>query len=127
MSPTICAGARLLVWTVGAGRRAEPGDVVTLRDPSGGGALLKRVVAVTDQQVELFDGRLLVDGQPQDEDFVDLESVDGTFFGPVTVGRESVFVLGDERERSLDSRDFGDVRRADLTGVVLHRMGGACG
>lgn len=126
MAPTICAGDRLLVWTLGAGSRAGPGDVVTLRAPAGGPALLKRVVAQAGQTVELVDGRLVVDGRPQDEAFVDLESVDGTFFGPVTVRRGAVFVLGDARELSVDSRDFGDVPRSALTGIVVRRLGGGC-
>lgn len=126
MTPTICAGDRLLLWTLGAGSRAGPGDVVSFRDPAGDRSLLKRVVAVTGQTVEIADGRLVVDGQPQDEAFVDLESVDGTFFGPVTVGRRSVFVLGDAREHSVDSRDFGDVQRSALTGILVSRLTGGC-
>lgn len=126
MTPTVCAGDRLLLWTLGAASRAGPGDLVTFREPAGERQLLKRVVAVTGQTVELVDGRLVVDGQPRDEAFVDLESVDGTFFGPVTVGRGRVFVLGDAREHSIDSRDFGDVRRSALNGIVLRRLAGGC-
>lgn len=124
MEPTVCAGDRVLLWTAGAGSRAGSGDVVMLRDPSGEGMLLKRVVAVTGQTVEVVDGRLVVDGRRQDEPFVDLESVDGTFFGPLTVGRDRVFVLGDEREHSIDSRDFGAVPRRALTGIMLRRLAG---
>ena len=126
MSPTVCPGDRVLLWTLGAGSRASAGDVVTLREPATGRGLLKRVVAVAGQTVEVVDGRLVVDGHPEDESYVDLESVDGTFFGPVTVGSGSVFVLGDRREHSIDSRDFGDVPRSAVTGVVLRQLTSRC-
>ena len=60
------------------------------------------------------------------ERFVDLESVYGTSFGPVTVGPDSVFVLGDDREHSIDSRDFGDVPRSRVVGLLLPPVGGTC-
>ena len=126
MVPTACPGDRLLLWTLSAGSRAGRGDVVTLREPGSGRRLVKRVVAVAGQSVEVVDGRLVVDAQPQDEEFVDLESVDGTFFGPVIVGPGRVFVLGDAREHSVDSRDFGDVPRSALTGILLRRLGSGC-
>jgi signal peptidase I len=127
MVPTVCAGDRLLLLTPRAASRARRGDLVTFREPGPGAqSLLKRVVAVAGQTVELVDGRLLVDGQPQDEAYVDAESVDGTFFGPVEVRPERVFVLGDDREHAVDSRDFGDVPRAALTGTVVGRLTGSC-
>lgn len=126
MAPTVCVGDRLLLWSFGARSLAGRGDVVTLREPAGARVLLKRVVAVAGQTVELVDGHLVVDGRLQDESYVDLESVDGTFFGPVTVGSGSVFVLGDRREHSIDSRDFGDVPRSAVTGVVLRQLTSRC-
>lgn len=126
MAPTVCAGDRLLLWSFGARSLAGRGDVVTLREPAGARVLLKRVVAVAGQTVELVDGHLVVDGRLQDESYVDLESVDGTFFGPVTVSSGSVFVLGDRREHSIDSRDFGDVPRSAVTGIVLRQLTRRC-
>lgn len=125
MRPTVCEGDRLLMWTVQAGSLAGRGDLVVLRAPDGA-RLLKRLVAESGQSVEVVDGRLVVDGRPQAESFVDLESVDGTSFGPVTVGMGRVFVLGDDRENSIDSRDFGDVPRSRVVGLVLAPVGGTC-
>jgi len=125
MRPTVCEGDRLLIWTAGAGSVAGRGDLVVVRAPDGA-RLLKRLVAETGQSVEVVDGRLVVDGRAQDEPFVDLESVDGTSFGPVTVGPDSVFVLGDDRERSVDSRDFSDVPRSRVVGLLLAPVRGTC-
>jgi signal peptidase I len=126
MAPTYCPGGRVLVWSPGASERAGRGDVVTARDPRGEGLLLKRVAAVGGQRVAVRDGVLRVDGEPVREPYVDPATVDGTFFGPVVVPVGSVFLLGDGRERSVDSRDFGPVEREDLTGTVLFGLGGTC-
>ncbi|MGZ5415789.1 MAG: signal peptidase I [Nocardioides sp.] len=126
MMPTLCPGARGLAWTLGAGGLADRGDVVTVREPAGPRVLVKRVVAVAGDTVEVYDGRLLVNRLPQTEEYVDLEAVNGTFFGPVDVATGTVFVMGDEREHSVDSRDFGPLPQEQVTGIVLVRGGGEC-
>jgi signal peptidase I len=126
MAPTYCPGGRVLVWSPGASAGAERGDVVTARDPRGSGTLLKRVAAVGGQRVEVLDGVLTVDREPAVEPYVDQRTVDGTYFGPVVVPDGSVFLLGDGREHSVDSRQFGPVDRAELTGTVLFGFGGTC-
>ena len=126
MSPTYCPGGRVVVWSPGASDRADRGDVVTARDPRGDGTLLKRVAAVGGERLAVRDGVLRIDGVPVREPYVDQRTVDGTFFGPVVVPEGSVFLLGDGREQSVDSRDFGPVDRADLTGTVLFGLGGTC-
>lgn len=126
MTPTVCTGDRLLVLRAGASDAAAAGDLVTFADPVAGEATLKRVVAVGGQTVQMKDAVLYVDDRPLDEPYVDLATIDGTYFGEVTVPPGSVFVMGDEREHSIDSRDYGPVRRAALDGRVLHRLWSGC-
>jgi len=128
MAPTFCAGDRLVVVRAGAGGAAEAGDVVTFRREEDGvrSEWLKRVVAVEGQTVRVDDAVLVVDGSPVAEPYVDLRTVDGTFYQTVTVGQDSVFVLGDSREFSVDSRDFGAVTRSSITGRVAGRLWSGC-
>lgn len=129
MAPTLCPGDRLVLLTTEAARRPARNALVAFTAPDDGVPTVKRVVGVAGQRVELWDGALRVDGVPPKEPYVDLATVDGTFFGPVEVPDAHVFVLGDEREGSIDSRHYGPVPVSSVRGRVLLRWwsGDACG
>lgn len=126
MAPTICAGDWLLTSKVRVGTGVSVGDVVVFRVPGEDEHSVKRVVALEGQAVEIRDAALYVDGRRRQEEYVDETTVDGTFFGPVVVPDGSVFVMGDRREFSIDSRDYGAVPRDLLEGTVVARIGGNC-
>lgn len=77
--------------------------------------LIKRVVAVEGQTVEVKIGSLFVDGKQVDEpyrkDFLPMPN-----FGPVTVPEGKVFVMGDNRSQSHDSRAFGAIDKETIVG-----------
>jgi signal peptidase I len=125
MAPTFCPGDRLLILRAGS-HDAERDDLVTFHDPVEDQPTLKRVVGVEGQVVAIKDGLLYVDGALVDEAYVDQRTVDGTHFGEVVVGADEVFVLGDEREFSVDSRDSGPIARSALDGRVLTRLWSGC-
>ncbi len=106
MAPTLRRGEHVLLDKLGAVRR---GDLVAFRSPQDGELTLKRAVAVAGQTVEIRDALLYVDGRLVHEPGIDADRIDGTYFGPVTVGPGQVFVLGDNRARSVDSRVYGGV------------------
>jgi signal peptidase I len=120
MEPTLPVGSTVLVdkltprW-----RGVGVGDVVVFTSPDDGADTVKRVVAVGGQTVALEDAVLHVDGVAVDEPQVDLSRIDGTWFGPVTVPDGSVFVLGDSRGVSIDSRTYGAVPLDDIEGRVV--------
>ncbi len=126
MEPTFGAGDHLLVRKrLLGGAQAHAGDAVVLRGRGAAGPhelLVKRVAAVGGDRVGIRDGRLVVNGVRVTEAYVVHAEVDGTYFGPVTVPDGSVFVLGDNRGDSLDSRDFGAVPTDRLVGTVLVRL-----
>ncbi|MET8628292.1 signal peptidase I [Kitasatospora sp. NPDC004669] len=105
MHPTLQAGDTVLARKVGGGDIGR-GDVVVFRDQAWGGELMvKRVVAVGGDTVATTgsDQRLTVNGQPVDEPYLATQGRQGESFS-VTVPQGRLFLLGDNRLGSLDSR-----------------------
>ncbi|GAA2728826.1 signal peptidase I [Cellulomonas aerilata] len=120
MEPTLHVGSTVLVDRLtGRWREVRTGDLVVFTSPDDGGEAVKRVVAVEGQTVALRDAVLHVDGVAADEPQVDLSRIDGTWFGPVAVPEGGVFVLGDSRALSIDSRSYGAVPLDAVTGRVV--------
>ena len=109
MVPTLQDGDRLLVLNSMLYDDYQYGDIVVLRkDTFLKDPIVKRVIAVEGQTVDIdfSTGSVYVDGALLDEDYINeltfLE--EGTEF-PLTVPENSVFVMGDNRNHSSDSRD----------------------
>lgn len=121
MEPTLRDGDRLVVDRLDRGlERIGRGDVVVLRNPVDSGIdFVKRVVGLPGDRIELRNGRLLLDGCEADEH----EHVrDDCDMAELVVPPDHVFVLGDNRPVSADSRDFGIVPAALLLGTVRARV-----
>ncbi len=126
MSPTVCTGDVVLLDRFRPVRGLGTGDIVSFPSPADGTETLKRVVAVGGQRVAIADAVLVVDGQPVTEPYVDAASVDGVYFGPVTVPVGTVFVMGDDRELSIDSRRWGPVDLTTIDGRLLSTVWSSC-
>jgi signal peptidase I len=72
--------------------------------------------------VAIRDGVLNLNRRARREPFVDYSRVDSVYFGPVVVPRGAIFVMGDERDNSLDSRTFGPVPEDRIVGRVALRI-----
>ena len=107
----------LLVVNVREYRRSAPrrGDVAVVRDPREPERHeLKRVVGLAGEEVRLEDGLLHVDGAVLEEPYLaGLPSTLGLETRRWSLGPDEYFVMGDDRVRSTDSREYGPVR-ADL-------------
>ncbi len=123
MTPTLHTGDQILAerLTPRFGH-LERGDLVVFKAPATRALMVKRVVALAGDRVGLADGRLVVNGHRRAEAYVDLASVDSVYFGPEVVPAGSVFVMGDDRADSVDSRDFGPVPLDRVLGRVLWRL-----
>jgi signal peptidase I len=122
MDPTLRPGDQTLVEKV-AGRSApHRGDLVVFHRRGTGEILLKRVVGVGGDTVGLEDGLLVVNGRTIREPYANTKSQDSVYFGPVRVPAGRVFVMGDNRGVSEDSRDFGAVRTRDVIGRAVARL-----
>jgi signal peptidase I len=85
---------------------------------SGYSDIIKRVVAVGGDRVEARDGAVFVNGAPIDEPYLDQGVTTGDF-SPVTVPDDKVFVMGDNRGHSGDSRSFGPVPLDAIVGKAF--------
>ena len=120
MSPTIMSGDLVLVER--SGGAVERRDVVVVDHPETGDLLVKRAVAIGGDRLAIEDGVLVVNGEPVCEPGIDPARLDGVWFGPVTVDAGEVFLLGDDRASSIDSRAFGTVPVGEVTGLVGGRV-----
>ena len=90
------------------------GDVVVIDVPGEDEPLIKRVVALPGETVEVRGGRVFVDGQLQEEPWTTRQG--GPDYRPTVMPPLHVFVLGDNRGSSRDSRSFGPVSVDQIVG-----------
>lgn len=76
---------------------------------------IKRVIAVGGDTIEGRDGVVFVNGEQIDEPYLD-PGIETSSFGPVDVPVETIFVMGDNRNNSDDSRNFGPVPADTVVG-----------
>jgi len=88
--------------------------------PPGTEDLIKRVIGTPGDVVAGRGGKLYRNGQPVDEPYLKPGTVTSTF-GPVRIEPGQLWMMGDNREDSADSRTFGPIKESDLVGraVVL--------
>jgi signal peptidase I len=124
MVPTLQDSQRYLLnrWVLFL-RAPHRDDIVVLRDPSDHGYSVKRVVAVAGDSVKLDNGHVYVNGRQLEEPY--LAPGTSTFPSPTsqrqtfTCSKNEFFVLGDNRPRSIDSRAYGPVPRANILGLII--------
>jgi signal peptidase I len=91
-------------------------DVVVLKAPGQGEDLLiKRVIGLPGETIEFRDGQVYIDGELLDEPFISQDVQSGRY-RTVTVPPLHVFVMGDNRNHSNDSRSFGPVPIENIVG-----------
>ncbi|KAF4410904.1 MULTISPECIES: signal peptidase I [Streptomyces] len=126
MAPTVAPGDRVLAERIDGGE-VRRGDVVVFTDEVWGDLpMIKRVVGTGGDKVACCDdeGRLTVNGEPVDESYLPGDGPASPSTFSATVPRDSLFLLGDNRGASLDSRehladgDHGAVPRAAVSGRV---------
>ena len=110
-------------------RSPIPGEIVVFDSPESGLRLIKRVVAVGGDRVQVLDGRLLVDGKrlPSGPDggaevfgerfaYLNLNNGGGPDMAETVIPNGQVMVMGDNRGNSRDGRAFGFLPESDIYG-----------
>ena len=101
-------------------RHFDTGDIVSVRVPSGK-FYVKRVVATGASEVDIYGDRLYVDGAEADDPHASglTQKTHGAVVYPYIIDENNYFVLGDNRENSVDSRFFGEVSRRQVKGRIV--------
>jgi signal peptidase I len=124
MVPTLEVGDRVFVNKF-IYRFTEPerGDVVVFESVNGGEEdLIKRVVGVAGDEVEVRNGTLLVNGEAREEPYLNRNLPFNDSYGPTEVPEGHVFVMGDNRANSADSRVFGPLPIENIEGEAFVRF-----
>ena len=123
MIPTYNNGDLLLV-----SRRADVnrGDVIIIYDREIGVQLCKRVIGVEGDVIEIRNGHIFRNGKLFNEDYI-LEQNWAGNCDEFTVKLGEIYVLGDNRNASIDSRDLGCLTKNQIKGVVLKDITKLCG
>lgn len=110
-------------------RKPRPGDIIVFRYPLNTAVdYIKRCVAVEGQTVEVRDKVLFVDGKRRDEPYAMHgdprilprgESGSRDNFGPITVPKDCLFMMGDNRDNSSDSRFWGPLPMRLVKGKAM--------
>jgi signal peptidase I len=88
-------------------RQPERGEIVVIDMGEGEISLIKRVIGLPGETLEIKNNRVLIDGQVLSEPY--LAEAFQRDYGPVTIPEDTVFVMGDNRNNSRDSRMIGPI------------------
>ena len=119
MQPNLQEGQFLIVNRLAyRADEIQRGDVVVFEYPAAPQRdLIKRVVGLPGEQLEIVRGQVWIDGQPIEEPYV---SEPGSYSqAAVTIPRDHVFVLGDNRNNSNDSRRWGPLPTHNIVGKAI--------
>lgn len=124
MLPTLQSNDRMVLWKLGY--HPEKGDIIVLHQENHP-PYIKRVIATEGQEVNIdfVRHKVYVDGVEQTEPFILQPTAErGDVKFPVVVPEDCVFVMGDNRNNSRDSRfsSVGMVQEEDITGKAVLRV-----
>jgi signal peptidase I len=123
MAPTLYPG-KIVIVRAGYHQNHQPqrGEIVVFLHQGDGNTWVKRVIGLPGESVAINDGVVRVDGRELIESYVDSANATTVYsreMASTTVPQGSYFLLGDNRDNSVDARMFGATRRKDISGKVV--------
>lgn len=124
MQPTLYQGQILIVskisYRIGSPKR---GEIVVINDKLENKDLIKRVIGMPNESLEIKDGSVYIDGNILSPDYTDIPTYENGFEKSKTSDNE-YFVLGDNRVESRDSRSdtLGFVKEKSIIGKAVFRL-----
>lgn len=123
MQNTLVEGQRLIEdkWSYRF-HSPERGDIVIINGPESELRLVKRVIGLPGDVIDIRNGEVYINGEKLVESYTKGQTFAGGFDIPVTVEPGYLFVLGDNREHSMDSRDLGPIKLGSIEGKAVFRI-----
>ena len=129
MEPTIMVNEKVLGYkTPYLGKNCsstmpERGDIITFKGRYEDKIFIKRVIGLPGDSINFKSGKVTINGEPYTDYGVGIsEPIDPSIQFPYIVPDESVFVLGDNRENSADSRVMGAIPIYEITSKVFAKI-----
>lgn len=117
MIPTVTQDERLFVNNVAyAFELPERGDIVVLRSHQDNKNLIKRVIGLPGDHIRIADEKVWVNNIELTEPYL---NVSPTYAGEWTIGSDEVFILGDNRNISYDSHNYGPIPMENIFGKAV--------
>ena len=118
MSPTYNDGDYLLINKTTT--KFDRSNIIVTHNPKDQDQfLIKRIVGLPNEKVEIKNGNVFIDGKILNEEYI-IEQTFGDI--SITLDNDQYFILGDNRNRSLDSRIFGPISLDDIEGKVFYKI-----
>ncbi len=102
--------------------KPERGDIVVTNGPEYPERLIKRVIGLPGETIDFADGHVLINGEPLEEDYTQGFSGARSLKMPLVVPDDAYFLMGDNREHSVDSRDLGPIPVSSIEGKASFRF-----
>ncbi len=102
-------------------REPRRGDIIIFKHPKEGKDFIKRCVALPGDKVEIRNDVLYINDEPVDEPYKKLTAFGGSLanYGPIVVPEGHIFMLGDNRHNSYDSRSWGPLDEKYIKGKAM--------
>jgi signal peptidase I len=117
MNPTLFDGEYLIINNVSYYLDTpQPGDIIVFKHPNNDLNLIKRVIGVPGDHVEINDRQVTVNDKPLDEPYI---AAPPNYSGSWDVPTDSYFVLGDNRNNSSDSHSWSYLPEDNIIGKAM--------
>lgn len=123
MENTLVEGHRLIEDKISYRfSKPERGDIVVVNGPEYPKRLIKRVIGLPGETVDFLEGRVLINGHPLEEEYTVGLTNARSIAAPIVVPDNAYFLMGDNREHSVDSRMLGAIPFSSIEGKALVRF-----
>lgn len=124
METTIMTGDKVFTYRLSyLFGNPKRGDIVVFPYPDNESIdYIKRIIGLPGETIEVMEGVIYIDNNPLEEDYL-FEPMDDEEFGPIVVPEESYFMMGDNRNTSMDSRSWRNpfVKKDKIKGKAIFK------